>query len=112
MSKQLTVARAASERTVGEWQARSESKEAAVLTAKTNEIACLQEQHARCGQLAAVRPQEGCVQSTIQGYSPDKVPAGGRCRRKASHAHVHTKCIMCCFGMHSTSVACTDIGGA
>ncbi len=39
MSKQLTVARAASERTVGEWQARSESKEAAVLTAKTNEIA-------------------------------------------------------------------------
>ena len=50
MSKQLTVARATSERTVGEWQARSESKEAAVLTAKTNEIAGLQEQHARHGQ--------------------------------------------------------------
>ena len=47
MSKQLTAARAASERTVGEWHARSESKEAAVLTAKTNEIAGLQEQHAR-----------------------------------------------------------------
>ena len=49
VSKQLSVARAASERTVGEWQARSESKEAAVLTAKTNEIAGMQEQHARCG---------------------------------------------------------------
>jgi hypothetical protein len=47
VSRQLTVARATSERTVGEWQARSESKEAAVLTAKTNEIAGLQEQHAR-----------------------------------------------------------------
>ena len=55
MSKQLTVARAASERTVGEWQARSESKEAAVLTAKTNEIAGLQEQHARCGLPVAHR---------------------------------------------------------
>ena len=60
MSKQLTVARAASERTVGEWQARSESKEAAVLTAKTNEIAGLQEQHARCGQpVASTVPEHG-----------------------------------------------------
>ncbi len=63
VSKQLTVARAASERTVGEWQARSESKEAAVLTAKTNEIAGLQEQHARCGQPVARMDMESMKSS-------------------------------------------------
>ena len=43
-SKQLAAAKAAAERTVSEWQARSQSSEAAALAAKTQDLVTLREQ--------------------------------------------------------------------